>query len=297
MLDQDVDARVARLQVRSRRPVNDLLAGEYLSVFKGRGVEFDEVREYQAGDDVRSIDWNVTARTGDPHIKRFIEERELSVYFVVDMSASGRFGSKDTTKEQAALELTSLLAFAATKNNDRVGLLLFTEEVERFVPLGKGRSHVMRILTELVSFEPRRRGTNIAGALEYMGHISRKHSVIFLISDFQAAGFEDQLKAVAREHDLIGLVIGDENERALPRVGLLQITDAETGETRIVDTDNAAVRESFLRSTAAHHRELLGLFEDSNVDYLDVLTGTDYVASLHEFFSARMRSPRGNHHA
>ena len=297
MLDKDVDAQISRLQIRSRRPVDELLAGEYLSVFKGRGVEFDEVREYQAGDDVRSIDWNVTARTGEPHIKRFVEERELSLFFAVDMSASGRFGSKDTTKQQAAAELTSLLAFSAVKNNDRVGLLLFTEEVELFIPLGKGRSHVTRILTELVSFEPRHRGTNIESALEYLGHVTKKHSVVFLISDFQASGYEDALRALSNRHDLIAVVMGDENERDLPPVGLLKIKDAEAGITRIVDTGSYSVRNSYVDSAREHHRNLRELFDDANVDHIDILTGSDYVADLHEFFSARMQNPRYNHHA
>lgn len=297
MLDKEVDAQISRLQIRSRRAVDEILAGEYLSVFKGRGVEFDEVREYQAGDDVRSIDWNVTARTGDPHIKRFIEERELSLFFMVDASASGRFGSKDTTKQQAAAELTSLLAFSAVKNNDRVSLILFTEGVELFVPPGKGRSHVMRILTELVSFEPRRRGTNIAAALEFLGHVAKKHAVVFLVSDFQADGYEEPLTALARRHDVIAVVIGDEHERKLPPVGLLRIRDAETGQTRVVDTGSEGIRDSFLRSAEEHHRGLRNFLEDSDIDHIDVLAGTDYVADLHEFFSARIKSPRMNHHA
>jgi uncharacterized protein (DUF58 family) len=274
MLEKDVDAQISRLQIRSRRAVDEMLAGEYLSVFKGRG-----------------------ARTGNPFIKRFIEERELSLVFVVDMSASGRFGSRDTTKQAAAAELVSLLAFSAVKNNDRVSLILFTEEVELFVPPGKGRSHVMRILTELVSFEPKHRGTNIAGALEFLGHVTKKHAVIFLVSDFQASGYEEPLMAVARRHDMVALVIGDAHERELPPVGLVSVRDAETGQTRLVDTGSEAIRERFLKSSREHDRALHAFLEESDIDYIDVLTGEDHVADLHEFFSARMRSPRGNHHA
>ncbi len=296
MLEKDVDAQISRLQIRSRRAVDEILAGEYLSVFKGRGVEFDEVRQYQAGDDVRSIDWNVTARTGNPFVKRFIEERELSLYFLVDMSASGRFGSGETTKRQAAAELTSLLAFSAVKNNDRVSLILFTEEVEHYVPPGKGRSHVMRILNDLLSFEPKHRGTKIGPALDFLGHVTKKQSVVFLVSDFQAAGHEDSLTALARRHDLIAAIIADENERDLPVVGLLRVRDAETGATRIVDTSSAEIRNGFRRSVRTHRQELHDLFEEVDIDYFDVMTGADYVAQLHEFFSARIKSPRGNHH-
>ncbi|MFV1993926.1 MAG: DUF58 domain-containing protein [Verrucomicrobiales bacterium] len=297
MLDQDLDAQISRLQIRSRRAVDEILAGEYLSVFKGRGVEFDEVREYQAGDDVRSIDWNVTARTGKPFIKRYVEERELSIHFVVDMSASGRFGSRDKTKAEAAAELTSLLAFSAVKNNDRVSLILFTEEVELYIPPGKGRSHVMRILSELVSFEPKHRGTRIESALEFLGQVTKKHAVVFLVSDFQASGYEEALSALARRHDLIGVVVGDAHERELPPVGMLRIRDAETGQVRIVDTGNPEIRGAFLESAREHRAELENLFAEAGIDHIDVLAGDDYVADLHEFFLARMKTPQYNHHA
>ena len=296
MLEKDVDEQISRLQIRSRRAVDEMLAGEYLGVFKGRGVEFDEVRQYQVGDDVRMIDWNVTARTGEPFIKRFIEERELSLYFLVDMSASGRFGSKEMTKRQAAAELTSLLAFSAVKNHDRVSLILFTDEVEHYVPPGKGRSHVMRMLNDLLSFEPKRRGTNIASALDFLGRITKKQAVVFLVSDFQATGHEEALTSLARRHDLIAAMMGDENERELPTVGLLHIRDAETGATRIVDTGSADIRSGFRRSVDNHRQELHELFEEADIDYFDVMTGADHVAQLHEFFSARIKSPRGNHH-
>jgi uncharacterized protein (DUF58 family) len=288
MIVEDVDRHLHRLQISTRQAVNDLLAGEYLSVFRGRGVEFDEVREYQPGDDVRSIDWNVTARTGTPHIKRFVEERELTLYFLVDMSASNRFGSEEKTKNEAAVELAALLAFSAVKNNDRVGIILFTEKVERYIPPSKGRAHVMRILSELSTFEAEYRGTNISEALSYLNRVTSKSTVAFLVSDFQAEGYEDEMIEAARRHDLIAAIIGDPHERDLPPVGLVQMRDAETGDVRVVDTSNAEVREAFKISVSEHRQRLHQFLEELDVDYLDIMTGEDHVAELHGFFQSRI---------
>lgn len=288
MIVEDVDRHLHRLQISTRQAVNDLLAGEYQSVFRGRGVEFDEVREYQPGDDVRSIDWNVTARTGTPHIKRFVEERELTLYFLVDMSASNRFGSEDKTKNEAAVELAALLAFSAVKNNDRVGIILFTEKVERYIPPSKGRAHVMRILSELSTFEAEYRGTNITEALSFLNRVTSKSTVAFLVSDFQAEGYEDEMIEAARRHDLIAAIIGDPHERDLPPVGLVQMRDAETGDVRVVDTSNAEVREAFKSSVSEHRRRLHQFLEELDVDYLDIMTGEDHVAELHGFFQSRI---------
>ncbi|MEM7147339.1 MAG: DUF58 domain-containing protein [Verrucomicrobiota bacterium] len=295
MIVDDVDRHLHRLQISTRQAVNDLLAGEYLSVFRGRGVEFDEVREYQPGDDVRSIDWNVTARTGSPHIKRFVEERELTLYFLVDMSASNRFGSDDKTKNEAAVELAALLAFSAVKNNDRVGLILFTEEVERYVAPSKGRAHVMRLLNELSTFEPKHRGTNIEEALSFLNRVTSKSTVSFLVSDFQAEDYEDEMIEAARRHDLIAAIIGDPHERELPPVGLVQMRDAETGDVRVVDTASAGVRAAFRDCVAEHRQKLHAFLDELDVDYLDLMTGADHVAELHGFFQSRMA--KGVRHA
>ncbi|MEM9280331.1 MAG: DUF58 domain-containing protein [Verrucomicrobiota bacterium] len=295
MIVDDVDRHLHRLQISTRQAVNDLLAGEYLSVFRGRGVEFDEVREYQPGDDVRSIDWNVTARTGVPHVKRFVEERELTMYFLVDMSASNRFGSDLKTKNESAVELAALLAFSAVKNNDRVGLVLFTEEVELYVAPSKGRRHVMRILRDLSTFRARHRGTNIRGALSFLNRVTTKSAVALLVSDFQADEYESEMIEAARRHDLIAAIIRDPHEQDLPPVGLVQMRDAETGDVRVLDTSSLVVREAFRESVAAHRRELHSLLEELDVDYLDLMTGADHVAELHGFFQTRLM--KGMRHA
>lgn len=293
---EDLDAYLRLLEIRCTHAVQELLAGEYLSVFKGRGIEFDEVRPYQPGDEVRTIDWNVTARTGQPFVKRFIEERDLTVHLLVDVSASGNFGSHAQTKRQAAAELAGLLAFSAAQNHDRVGAMLFTDRVERYYEANKGRIHVMRLLHDMLSHDPAGSGTRIAEPLEMLMHIAKRRAVVFIISDFLDDGWEDALQAAARVHDIVAVSIIDRHEARLPKVGLLKVRDAETGATKVIDTDEHNVREAFGRSVVNRHNQLKESFEGSGVDHFELWVGEDYVGALHEFLRSRTSSRRRNHH-
>ena len=236
MLTRELLKQVRQIEIKTRGLVNEVFSGEYHSVFKGRGMEFSEVREYEPGDDIRSIDWNVTARFGHPYVKIFEEERELTVMLLIDMSGSLIFGSVEKTKQQIAAELSAILAFSAMKNNDKVGLILFTDSIEKFVPPRKGKSHILRIIREVLSFEPRGNKTDLKGALEYFNHIIKKKSIVFLLSDFFDSGYEKILKIVGKKHDLIGMVINDPRENDLPEAGLIKFRDAETGEIRYLNT-------------------------------------------------------------
>jgi len=287
MIPKELAQKIRYLQIHTSKAVNDVLAGQYESVFKGRGMEFDEVREYQPGDEIRSIDWNVTARTGRPYVKRFVEERELTVMFLVDLSASGAFGSVGKMKNEAAAELTALLAFAAVKNNDKVGLIVFTDDVETFIPPKKGVTHILRLIRELLYFQPRQARTDISGALDYLGRVNRKRAVVFLISDFQGTGFEKPMRVLSRRHDLIAVSVTDPREVRMPSVGLIELEDAETGEIITIDTASTRVRtqyEALGRERAARLKEL---FTASGVDHIEVATDRDYVRDLVRFFRAR----------
>ncbi len=287
METKDLLKQVRQIEIKTRGLVNEVFSGEYHSVFKGRGMEFAEVREYQPGDDIRTIDWNVTARFGHPYIKVFEEERELTVMLIVDMSGSLGFSTKDKTKQQVAAELTAILAFSAMKNNDKVGLILFTDKIERFVPPRKGRSHVLRIIREVLYFEPEGKGTDITGALEYFNGGVKKRSIAFLISDFLDSGFEKILKIVAKKHDFIGVFIEDEKETNLPKIGLTKFKDLETGEIRFLDLSNKRVREFFERETAKRKTELEQLFKLSGIDFVKIKTGESYIKPLVQFFQKR----------
>ncbi len=285
----DLLKKVRQIDIVSRKVVDELLGGEYKSVFKGRGMEFDEVREYQPGDEVRTIDWNVTARTGKPFVKRFIEEREQALFFLVDMSASGTFGSGKKTKNETAAELCGLLAFSAIKNNDKVGLIIFTDEVELFVPPNKGQLHVLHIIREILGFEPKRKGTCIACALDYLGKMVKKKCVTFLISDFQDSDCEKALKLAAIHYDLIAITITDPRELELPNAGLVELSDTETGEQILVDTASAAARKRFNIAARARHLEIKGSLSRLNIDQIDVHTDRDYMRDLIRFFQTRER--------
>ncbi len=289
MIPKELAKKIRYLQIYTSKAVNDTLAGEYESVFKGRGMEFEEVREYQSGDEVRSIDWNVTARMGHPYVKRFREERELCVMFIVDLSASGAFGSRKKLKNEVAAELCALLAFAAIKNNDKVGLIVFTDEIELFIPPGKGVSHVLRLIRELLDFKPRQAQTNIAGALDYFGRVITKRSVVFLVSDFLGDDFEKPMRILARRHDLIAVSVTDPREVALPDVGLIELEDAETGEFIVIDTGSAAVRKRYEALGYERKGKLCELFRSVAVDQIDVMTDEDYVRDLVRFFRSRER--------
>jgi uncharacterized protein (DUF58 family) len=269
--------------------VNQVFSGEYHSVFKGRGMEFSEVREYQFGDDIRNIDWNVTARFGHPYIKVFEEERELTVMLMVDLSGSLMFGSVSKTKQRVAAELSAILAFSALKNNDKVGLILFTDKIEKFVPPRKGNKHVLRIIREVLSFEPEGNSTNIKAALEFLNNAIKKRSIVFLLSDFLDDGYEKILKVVGRKHDLIGVVLDDRRENEFPSIGLVKFTDAETGTERWIDTSSRRVRQAMKQARSQETSKRDSMFLKSRLDKIYVQTGEDYIKPLVQFFRLRER--------
>ena len=289
MIPKEILDKVRLIEIHTRSMVNNLFAGEYHSVFKGRGMEFAEAREYQPGDDVRHIDWNVTARVGDPFIKVFDEERELTVMLVVDASASGAFGSQQQMKGEVGVEVSALLAFSAIKNNDRVGLLIFTDEIEVFVPPKKGRNHVLRVIRELLYFQPQGRKTSIAGALEYLGRVLHRRSVVFVLSDFLDRGYEVALQHLSRRHDLIAVSLSDPREWRLPDVGFINLQDAETGEQVLVDSGHRGVREFFAAEQRAVAERRSALFRKTGIDEIPIDTSRPYVDPLIHFFRARMR--------
>ena len=284
--------KVRRIEITTRRVVNQVMAGQYHSVFKGRGMEFAEVREYQPGDDVRIIDWNVTARMGNPYVKIFTEERELTVILMVDASRSLFFGTRDKTKSELAAELCALLAFSAVQNNDRVGLIIFTDHVERSVPPKKGRQHVLRIIREVLFFEPRDKKTDIGAALEYLSRVQKRRAVVFLLSDFMAGDYETELNIAGKRHDLIALPLSDPREKELTPVGLVELEDAETGETVVVDTNDPATRELFARMAGEAAASRDRAFSSRDLDSIPVATGESYDRSLMKFFRARAKRAR-----
>lgn len=281
--------QIRRIQIRTSHVVNDILAGQYESVFKGQGMEFREVREYVPGDDIRMIDWNVTARSGTPHVKLLAEERELTVMLVVDASGSGRFGSVSRFKNELAAELCAVLAISAIKNNDKVGLIIFTDEVELYVPPSKGRQHVLRVIREVLYFQPRRTGTDIPAALRFMNSVTRRRAVTFLVSDFMADDFEIPLRMAARRHDLIGVVVSDPREETLPNVGLVCVRDAETGQEALIDTADEAVRAAYAKEAAERARRRDQILQRTRVDAIRVRTDRPYVDEIYRFFRMRER--------
>ena len=293
MISKELIKKIRYIQIYTSKAVNDVLAGEYHSVFKGQGMEFDEVRAYQPGDDIRTIDWNVTARTGHPYVKRYVEEREITVFFLVDLSRSGSFGSREKLKNEVAAEFCALLAFSAIKNNDKVGLIVFTDTIQLFIPPAKGTSHVLRLIRELLFFEPgkirKKTGTDIALALDYLGRVLHKRGVVFLVSDFLDQNFEKPLRVLARRHDLIAVTVSDPRELALPDVGLLEIQDAETGEIVVIDTGSKTVRSRYTHLAEEKNRALSDLFQSTGIDQIQLLTDRDYVLDLVKFFRKRMR--------
>ena len=289
MIPREILKKIRRIQIRSTRMVNDVLAGQYESVFKGRGMEFEEVRQYQPGDDVRAIDWNVTARTGEPHIKRFVEERELTVMLLVDASSSGRFGSAGQMKSELAAELCAVLAFSAIHNNDKVGLIIFTDQVEKFVPPKKGRSHVLRVIRDILYYEPKQSETDIAAALDYLNGVTTRRTVTFLVSDFLAAGYERALRVSNKRHDVIAMSIIDPREVAMPNVGLIELTDAETGESILVDTSSGALRGDYAAFSEGMLAERRSLFRSIGVDSIEIRTDEPYIRPLMRFFRMRER--------
>lgn len=279
--------KVRQIEIKTRGMVNQIFSGEYHSVFKGRGMEFSEVREYQFGDDIRTIDWNVSARFNHPFVKVFEEERELTVMLVVDLSSSGNFGSDSQMKNEIAAEICAVLAFSAIKNNDKVGLILFTDRIERFVPPKKGKAHILRIIRELVSFEPTGAGTSIRQALEYFYHVNKKRTIAFIISDFLDDGYEKILRIISRKHDVIAVELSDPREESLPDIGVVKLRDAETGRERWVDTSNADIRkqlEEFWKSRRAKRKSL---FLKTRVDAIPIRIDRPYVKPFVDFFQRR----------
>jgi uncharacterized protein (DUF58 family) len=289
MLSREQLATVRKIQIRTSHLVTDLFAGEYHSVFKGRGIEFAEVRLYQPGDEVRTIDWNVTARTGLPHVKRYAEERELTVMLVVDASASTRFGSVRQTKAALAAELGALLAFSAITNNDKVGLVIFSDRIEKAVPPRKGTRHVLRVIREVLSLAPAGRGTDVAAALEHVRRVTRRRAVLFLISDFLDPGCRTALRLAARRHDVIAVVLDDPREATLPDVGLIELEEAETGARYVLDTGSARVRDAFAVRAAAARTARDRMLRGCGIDTIAIGTDRPYTEALLRFFHMRER--------
>ncbi len=292
----DVLRRVRAIEVSTRRRVQDLLAGRYRSQFKGQGIDFEQVREYTPGDDIRSIDWNVTARSGRPFVKEHIEERQLTMLLLVDVSASEMFGSGERCKRQLAAEIASALAFSAIANEDRVGVVLFSDRVERYIPPGKGRRHVLRVIHEILSAQPQGRGTDLTAALDFANRVAKRRCVVFLISDFLTNGdaeeslqsLEETLRLTNIRHDLVAIRVDDPRERELPDVGVLTLEDSETGEIVEIDTSRRKVRERFAQLATERVGHLARAFRQARVDALQVSTGDDPVAGLATFFERRV---------
>lgn len=291
---REILKKVRQIEIRTNRLVNDSLAGEYHSVFKGRGMDFDEVREYSPGDEVRMIDWNVTARTGTPFVKKFTEERELTILLMIDLSASGHFGSNTQSKRELAAEVASVIAFSAIRNRDKVGAVLFTDQIEAYIPPQKGRSHVLRVVREILYFEPRNRGTDIPLALDFVNQVLKRRAVVFLLSDFitPLPELQTAMQLTNKRHDLIAISISDRHERELPDLGLLTVEDAETGEQYEINTANAETRRTFAALNEDRFNEFLHTARSSGVETLQLATGKPYVPTLLNFFSTRGKRRR-----
>lgn len=287
MISKDILKKIKRIQIHTRHLVTDAFVGEYHSVFKGRGMEFEEVREYQPGDEIRTIDWNVTARMGRPFIKRFVEERELTVMLLVDVSPSGNFGSAEQLKNEVATEICALLAFSAIKNNDKVGLIVFTDKIEKFIPPKKGIKHVSRVIRELLCAQPTGKGTNIPVALEYLNKISARRTISFLVSDFIATNYAHALRIANKKHDVIAVSITDPREQELPNVGFIELRDAESGETILVDTSNPQARKEYSAIGSRQRQERSRLFRSMGVDEIVINTGRHYIDPIVRFFRLR----------
>lgn len=289
MIPKEVLDKIHRIHITTSRMVTDIFAGHYHSVFKGQGMEFDEVREYQPGDDIKSIDWNVTARTGIPHIKKFMEERELTIMLMLDLSGSSFFGTVNQLKRQLAAELCSVLAMSAIKNNDKVGLIVFTDRIEKFVPPKKGLRHVLRIIREALYFNPVGRGTDIPGALEHLNKVINRRTITFVLSDFYEENIKKSLSVVNKRHDIIAMTITDPRELSMPDVGIINLEDAEGGGSFLLDTSSPSVRKEFNENSLKMFAERKHLFRSINIDYVDIRTDAPYEKELYRFFRMRER--------
>lgn len=289
MIPRELVKRLRKIEIHTSRLANDQLAGSYHSVFKGRGMAFSEVRQYQPGDEIRTIDWNVTARMKEPYVKVFTEERELTVVLLVDVSASKQFGSREQSKSEVAAEVAAQIAFSAIANNDRVGLILFSDRVEHVIPPKKGRKHVMRVVTDILAFKPQGQGTDLGAGLTYLSRIAHRRTVTFLISDFLVRGIEKPLRIVSRKHDLVPVVISDPMEEKFPKLGLVALEDPETGDELVVDAGDPLVRGEFERLMQSGREERRRLFKKLELDHVELRAGEDYFNALARFFRLRAR--------
>jgi len=292
MLPREIIKKIRRIEITARRQGDELFAGDYHSIFKGRGIEFSEVREYQPGDDIRTIDWNVTARYGYPYVKKYREERELSVILAVDLSASGIFGTAERSKNELAAEVGAVLAFTAVNNNDKVGLLIFTDKVEKFIPPKKGRSHILRLIREILFYKPQGKGTDIAGALDHLNKALNRKTVVFLISDFLNEGFDKQIGVTGRRHDLVAIRITDPKELRMTDLGIVTLQDAESGEYLEIDSSNHKLRRQFESNVARVRGATVQTFKKKDIYYIELQHGIDYAAPLVSFFRARAKRIR-----
>jgi uncharacterized protein (DUF58 family) len=289
MLPKEVLRKIRRIEITTSRLVTDFLSGQYESVFKGRGIEFDEVREYQPGDEIRTIDWNVTARMGHPFVKKFVEERQLTVMILLDASSSSSFGTTKRYKKELAAEVSAVLAFAAIQNNDRIGLIIFTDRIEKFVPPRKGLHHVLRVVREALYFTPKGKGTDIAGALRYLDSVVSRRAVTFVISDFFAKDFKKPLSIANKRHDVVAVTIADPRESELPNAGIVELVDAETGRSFTIDTSSEKVRAGYIKGALAMNKERAEIFGSVGVDHIDISTDKPYIEAFIKFFRMRKR--------
>jgi uncharacterized protein (DUF58 family) len=283
----DLIKKVRKIEIKSKGLSNQIFSGEYHSAFKGRGMAFSEVREYQPGDEIRLIDWNVTARFNSPFVKVFQEERELSVMLVVDASDSQNFGSQSQLKKELITELCAVVAFSASKNNDKIGIIFFSDKVEKYIPPKKGKSHVLRIIRELIEFTPENKGTDVGVALKFLTNVIKKKSITFVLSDFVSQPFDEALKIAAKKHDLVAVKISDRREQALPNVGLVKFLNGETGEYNWIDTSSKTVREAYSKQMFIRDKTIDAMFSKSSVDMIQLETGKNYIIPLINFFKKR----------
>ncbi len=287
MLSKEILKKIKGIQLKISHMSNEVISGSYISAFKGVGIEFNEVREYIPGDDIRAIDWNVTARAGAPFIKRFIEERELTVMLMVDLSPSQHFGTAESLKSELAAEISALIAFLAIKNNDKVGLLIFSNTCEKYLPPQNGRLHVLRVIREILGFQAAGSGTDIAGALNFVNKVLKRRSILFLISDFRDHDFEKSLKSIASRHDLVAVNITDPRETELPEIGIVEFEDNETGEKILFDTSSKNSREEFRRNALARIKQNAQIFKASKIDVIEIAADKSYLEPLQKFFMKR----------
>ena len=292
MLPKEILKKVKKIHLKVARLSTDVLSGQYVSAFKGMGIEFNEVREYMPGDDIRSIDWNVTARSGVPHVKNYVEERELTMILMVDLSGSQRFGSAAVLKSELAAEISALFAFLAIKNNDKVGLLIFSNICEKYIPPKKGRGHVLRVIREILGYVPRSKGTDIAQALNFIYKVTNRRSIVFLVSDFLDTNYEKALRRVAKRHDLVAVRISDPREFEIPSIGLVTFEDNETGSAILVDTCSKSVRETAKVKAMKQHVTNTGIFSANKIEVIEISTNKSYLEPVEKFFLKRARKAR-----